>query len=170
MFGKWLRVDNTSGPPSGGDALRESVRRELPGADPETISVVTSMVGLLGAVAYADRHYSAAEEEHVRRELARVHGMTTSGIDAICTVLRKHVVELSTLEIPRFARALIELADEELRREILGTLVALAAADEAITLAETNLLRQITKSLGLSQRDYLVAQDLHRQHLASIKT
>ena len=41
--------------------------------------------------------------------------------------------------------------DADLRREILGALVDLAAADSSISLAETNLLRQITKSLGLSR-------------------
>jgi uncharacterized tellurite resistance protein B-like protein len=169
MFGQWLRAERRTGR-SGGGALQESVQRELPGADPETITVVTSMVGLLGAVAYADRDYSDEEEAHVRQELGRVHGMTEQGVDAICKVLREHVVELSTVEIPRFARALVELADDELRREVLGALVGLAAADESITLSETNLLRQITKSLGLSQQDYLEAQQRHREHLVSLKT
>ena len=169
MFGQWLRRERRAPTASGGGALRESVQRELPEADPETVTVVSSMVGLLGAVAYADRDYSSAEETHVRDELGRVHGMTARGIDAICTVLREHVVEISTVEIPRFARALVELADDELRREVLGALVALAAADESISLAETNLLRQITKSLGLSQQDYLEAQQKHRQHLSALK-
>lgn len=169
MFGKWLRLERRSPAASGGGALRESVQRELPGADAETISVVTSIVGLLGAVAYADRDYSSEEEAHVRQELGRVQGMTLQGIDAICKVLRQNVVEISTVEIPRFARTLVELGDEELRREVLGTLVALAAADASISLAETNLLRQITKSLGLSQQDYLEAQHRYRQFLASLK-
>ena len=170
MFGKWLQGGS---PPtvrqSGGDALRDSVARELGGADAETITVVTSLVGLLGAVAYADRNYSADEERRVVEELQRVHGMTEQGINAICKVLREHVVEISTVEIPRYARALLELGDEELRREVLGALVDLAAADESINLAETNLLRQITKSLGLTQQDYLEAQQRHRQHLESLK-
>jgi len=95
--------------------------------------------------------------------------MTEQGVSAICKVLREHVVEISTVEIPRYARALLELGDEELRREVLGALVDLAAADESISLAETNLLRQITKSLGLSQQDYLEAQQQHRQHLDALK-
>jgi uncharacterized tellurite resistance protein B-like protein len=95
--------------------------------------------------------------------------MTASGVDAICAVLREHIVELSTVQIPRYARALVELADVELRREVLGALVELAAADQSISVVETNLLRQITKSLGLSQDDYVELQARHRQHLASLK-
>ena len=43
--------------------------------------------------------------------------------------------------------------------------VELAAADESLSLPETNMLRQLTKSLGLSQQDYLDLQERHRQHL-----
>lgn len=131
--------------------------------------MVTSMAGLLGAVAYADRDYSAAEEARVREELARVNGMTAAGIEAICATLRAHIVEVSTVQIPRYARALVELGDVELRREVLRALIDLAAADSSISLAETNLLRQITKSLGLSQDDYVELQARHRQHLDALK-
>lgn len=127
------------------------------------------MAGLLGAVAYADRDYSQAEEARVRQELSRVHGMTASGVDAICAALREHIVEISTVQIPLYARSLVELGDVELRREVLSALIELAAADESIGLAETNLLRQITKSLGLSQDDYVELQAKHRQHLTSLK-
>ena len=169
MFGRWLNRETEAAPQSGADALRASVGRHLPGVDAETITVVTSMAGLLGAVAYADRDYSLAEEARVRQELARVQGMTQPGIDAICSVLREHIVEISTVQIPRYARALVELSDVELRREVLGALLDLAAADASISVAETNLLRQITKSLGLSQSDYVELQARHRQHLDSLK-
>jgi uncharacterized tellurite resistance protein B-like protein len=169
MFGRWLKALTASEDLSAGGVLRASIARELPGADPETITVVTSIAGLLGTVAYADRDYSSAEEARVRTELLRVQGMTQSGVDAICKTLREQIVAISAVETPRFTRALLELADEDLRREVLGTLVELAAADESITLAETNVLRQLTTSLGLSQQDYLAAQERHRQHLSILK-
>ena len=169
MFGRWLNRESEVAPQSGADALRASIARHLPGADAETVTVVTSMAGLLGAVAYADRDYSLAEEARLRQELSRVQGMAQAGIDAICAVLREHIVEISTVQIPRYARALVELSDVELRREVLGALLELAAADASISVAETNLLRQITKSLGLSQTDYVELQARHRQHLDSLK-
>jgi len=165
MFGRWLKSLSGQGEVSAGGALRASIERELPEADGETITVVTSIAGLLGTVAYADRDYSSAEEARVRAELLRVQGMTASGVDAICKTLREHIVEISSVETPLFTRALVELADVELRREVLGALVELAAADESITLAETNMLRQLTQSLGLSQQDYLELQQRHRELL-----
>jgi uncharacterized tellurite resistance protein B-like protein len=169
MFGRWLKSEGPREELSGGDALRASIEQELPGADAETVTVVASMAGLLGIVAYADRVYSAEEEARVRQELARVHGMTDAGTDAICKTLRAHIVQISAVQLPRYARALRELGDDQLRREVLGALIDLAAVDESISLAETNLLRQITKSLGLSQQDYTELQERHRHHLDALK-
>jgi uncharacterized tellurite resistance protein B-like protein len=169
MFGRWLRGEQQSSPESGGDALRRVIGQHLPGADAETIAVVTCMAGLLAAVAYADRNYSEAEEARVRQELTRVQGMTSAGVEAICSALRSHVVELSTVQAPRYTRTLVELADAELRREVLGALIELAAADGSLSLAETNMLRQLTAALGLSQQDYVELQAQHRQHLDALK-
>lgn len=170
MFGRWLRGEAAAETHLGAEALRDSIARELVGADEETVTVVTSMAGLLGAVAYADRHYSVEEEARVREELGRVQGMSTVGIDAICKVLRENIVEISTVQIPRYARALVELADVELRREVLSALIDLAAADSSISVVEVNLLRQITKSLGLSQQDYVELQARHRHLLEALRS
>ena len=85
---------------TGRDLWRTSVKAPLAagvGSDGKLAAVVTGaneLVALsggteawrqkLGAVAYADRHYSAEEEARVRQELARVEGMSAAGIDAIC--------------------------------------------------------------------------------------
>jgi uncharacterized tellurite resistance protein B-like protein len=141
------------------------VQRELPEADEETVLVVAAIAGLLGAVAYADRTYGPDEEARVRSELSRVHGMTPPGIEAVCTVLRAHIVEMSTVQAPRHARLLLELCDRELRVEVLDTLVELAAADGTIDTAEVNALRLLTNALGLTQHDYNDAQAKHRARL-----
>jgi len=145
------------------------VREHLPEADDDTARVVAALGGLLAAVAYADRNYSTDEEAVVRKLLARVNGMTPAGVDAICDAMRRHVVEASTVGMLRFTRELRELGDAELRREVLDALVDLAAADGRVTMNETNVLRQITTSLGLSQLDYNDAQARHRDRLSILK-
>lgn len=170
MFGRWLSTERKT-ELSGPEALDAAVRDELAvgGADPETIRVVSAMAGLLGAVAYADRNFSQAEEDRLLLELGRIHGMTASGARAITAVLRKHVLAVSSVGIPYYCRALRELGDRELRLEVLEALLGLAAADGVIDQAEVNLLRQVATSLGLSQSDYNEAQARHRDKLASLR-
>ena len=146
-----------------------AVSTHLPEADHETVRVVAAMAGLLGATAYADRDYSEAEERAVRGALGRVQGMTAEGIDAVCGLLRQNIVEISTVQAPRYCRALRELGDHELRVQVLGLLVDLAAADGALEQSEVNLLRQTAVSLGLTQDDYNAAQKPHRDKLTSLR-
>jgi uncharacterized tellurite resistance protein B-like protein len=169
MFGRWLEPRARVSAPVGTEELERVVREGLGAADEESAMVVVALAGLLGAVAYADRDYSEGEEAHVRSELARVHGMTQAAADAVCTALRRHIVQVSTVEVPRYCRMLRELGDRELRAEVLEVLVDLAAADGVITTAETNLLRQVTTALGLSQGDYNDAQAKHRERIAALK-
>jgi uncharacterized tellurite resistance protein B-like protein len=166
MFGRWLSAVRDDEPPSASSEVLGVVRAALPQADPETVRVVAAMAGLLAAVAYADRDYGAAEEASVREALAKVQGMTEAGVEALCTVLRKNVVSLAAIEVPRAARELRALGDEELRRDVLDLLVDLAAADGSITTPETNLLRHVTTALGLGQGDYNTSQERHRKRLS----
>jgi len=169
MFGRWLGSASRSEVPEGAQEILFRVREHLPDADDDTARVVAALGGLLAAVAYADRNYSSDEEAVVRKLLARVSGMTPAGIEAICAAMRRHVIEASTVGVTRFTRELRELGDAELRLEVLDALVDLAAADGRVTMSETNLLRQITTSLGLSQSDYNDAQARHRDRLSILK-
>jgi uncharacterized tellurite resistance protein B-like protein len=166
MFG---RFSKTAADDPAGDRLAAAVRRHLPGADDPTARIVTAVAGLLGGVAYADREYRAEEEGVVRSALSRVHGMTPRGIEAILEALREDIVTISTVQAPRYARTLLELADRDLRREVLGFLIDLAAADDRISHDELALLRTTTRALGLEQADYNELQARHRDKIASLK-
>jgi uncharacterized tellurite resistance protein B-like protein len=168
MFGRWLRSAPSTPAPGAAD-LHAAIREHLPQADAETVRVVTAIAGLIGAVAYADRNYTPEEEAQLRSELGRIHGMTDHGIDAVCSLLRLHIVEVATVQVPRYARELRELADLELRLEVLELLVDVAASDGVITQQETNVLRQLATSLGLTQQDYNSAQARHRDKLSALK-
>lgn len=169
MFGRWLRGISESDAAPGAEQLQLTLRAELPEMDEESVLVVCAIVGLLGAVAYADSHFSTEEQSRVREELSRINGLSARGIDSVCNALQKHILEIATVQVPRYARILRELADVELRLQVLDMLVALAAADDVITSAETNAMRQITTSLGLAQADYNAAQSKHKDKLAVLK-
>lgn len=169
MFGNWLNRAANVRELDGAEQLEFAVRSELKGADEETVLVVTAIVGLLGVVAYADSNYSIEEQARVREELSRINGMTSGGVAATCAALERHILEIATVQSPRYSRVLRELADPELRLQVLEMLVALAAADQTITSAETNVMRQITTALGLTQRDYNAAQAKYKDRLAVLQ-
>jgi uncharacterized tellurite resistance protein B-like protein len=149
--------------------LEEAVREHLPAADTRTMKLVVALAGLLGTVAYADRDYSDAEERRIRTELGRVSGLTDTGVDAICAVLRQHILTIATVEAPIYAREVREFGEREFRLEVLDALVDLAAADDDISVAETNVLRGLVPALGLSQADYNAAQSRHRDKLSVLR-
>jgi uncharacterized tellurite resistance protein B-like protein len=149
--------------------LRAVVRRALPRADNDTVSIVAACAGLLAGVAYADRDFSPAEAGEIERQLAAVEGIGPEGTHAITRAVELHRVELANVHGTRFARTLKELGTRELREHVLGMLVALAASDDTITQAEVNTLRQVTTALGLEQADYNRLQAEHRQKLGTLR-
>ncbi len=168
MF-RWLLDKVAASAPEGARGFAGAVRASMAGTDEETIRIVVAVAGLLGTVAYADRKYAAPEERRIRQELERIHALTPTGVDAVCTALRQHIVEISTIEAPLYARELLALTDRDFRVQVLDALVDLAASDNEITVAETNVLRLTATALGLTQDDYNASQAMHRDKLTVLK-
>jgi uncharacterized tellurite resistance protein B-like protein len=166
---RWLFDKIAATPPAVPGGFAGVVRANLVGTDEETIRIVIAIAGLLGTVAYADRSYSPAEERRIRQELERVEALSPSGIDAVCGALRTHIVDIATVEAPLYARELLDLVDRDFRLQVLDALVDLAAADDEITVAETNVVRMTATALGLTQHDYNACQTRHRDKLKVLK-
>ena len=149
--------------------LASLVRSHMAGADDDDVRIVTAIAGLLAGVAYADREYAPAERDRIREDLGRMNALPDAGVDAICALLDREIVELGTGNQQSYTRDLRELVDTELRREVLEVLVDLAAADGEVSLSETDLLRRTTNALGLSPDDYTAAQARHSDRLSILK-
>ena len=156
-------------PASAAARLHALVAGHLPDADADTHALVTAIAGLLACVAYADRQYREEEQAHVREALGSVHGLSPAGVEAICAVLQQHLVEIAATNQQQHTRRLRELAEPELRREVLDALVDLAAADHELSMAETELLRRTATAMGLTQDDYVASQTRHRERLSVLK-
>ena len=112
-------------PETGIDLVERLVANHLPDEEQDTRAIVVAIAGLLAGVAYADRSYGEAEQAHVREALGRIHALSTAGADAICAALRQHLLAIAAINPQRHTRALRELADSELRHEVLDALVDL---------------------------------------------
>jgi uncharacterized tellurite resistance protein B-like protein len=151
------------------EILLGAVIHALPQADAETQRIVAATAGLLSSVAYADRNFSQVEERRVVEILQTIDGLGTEGAALIQRTLKQSALTFSTVHAARFSRTLRELADRDLRCQVLGLLVEVAAADAEITHQEVTVLRQLTTALGLEQADYNAAQQLHKDKLTSLR-
>jgi uncharacterized tellurite resistance protein B-like protein len=156
-------------PETGVDLLERLVATHLPDSDQDTRQIVAAIAGLLAGVAYADRTYDDAEQAHVREALGRIHALSAAGAHAIGAALQQHLLAIAAVNPQRYTRALRELAEPELRHEVLEALVDLAAADGELAMVETELLRRTASALGLDQNAYVQAQARHRERLSILK-
>jgi len=169
MF-SWLFGKNPPADPEHARALYDAVREALGDDDDVHVRIVASTAALCACVAYADLEVEPREEKVIRATLGRIQGLDPAGVGAIGKVLRDDVVRIAGAEASTYARELLDLTDDTFRRELLDVLVDIAAADDEITVAETNMLRGIAKALGLSSAVYNDAQARHREKLAVLKS
>jgi len=162
------RKDREEVPPEARDRLSEIVDKYLADADVATRRIVTAVAGLLAKVAFADGHYSLEEEANIQRELSRVHGLSQAGVDAICGLLADHIAHVALMGDHDWTRDLLDLAERELRLEVLEVLVEMAVADGVLKHEEQTQLRRISKSMGLTQDDYNAIQARHRDKLSTL--
>jgi len=169
IWKRFLKSDDDAALAGSASRVEALVRQHMQEADDETIELVIAVTGMLASVAYADREYTDDERAHVRESLRLMQGLEPAGVDAICATLDQHIVEIASISTQPYTRALRELADKALRREVLDVLVDLAAADGEIALSESDLLRRATSAMGLEQGDYVASQARHRERLSVLK-
>ncbi|HJK97090.1 MAG TPA: TerB family tellurite resistance protein [Polyangiaceae bacterium LLY-WYZ-14_1] len=151
--------------PTVGEELLAVVRQHMADADEAEVRVVAAVAGLFACVAYADRDYSPAEAEQIRRYLGHIQDLPPEAARAIGALLDRATADLARVGVHGHTRVVKEGTEREARVELLEVLMDIAAADGTIRLSETELLRQVAKLLGLGADDYLAVQDRHRDKL-----
>ena len=169
MFGWFKRKDEKANRKQA-TVLYDTVRAALDDDDDTTVRIVASVAALLVCVAYADLDYAPAEEKVLRETLERIHGLTDQGVTTILRVLREHRVTITGAEATSYARELLELTEEDFRLELLDVLLDLAASDDEVSVAETNMLRGVVVALGLTQSHYNASQARHRDKLGVLSS
>ncbi len=147
----------------------DKVRAVLPDADDDTHRLICAIAGLLAHVGHCEQDYSPAEEAKIREELGRVHVLNGAAVDAICAALRTDMGRMTSDGDHAFCRDVRELCTTDGRIEVLEALVEVAAADGRLSLTETNYLRRLVPSLGLTQSDYVAVQARHRDKLTVLE-
>lgn len=169
MFFRRRRADSSSASTVNDDLL-SIVREHLPDeADEEEVCILAAVAALVACVAYADGVYHAEEVRAVRRMFDRVHDLPPRGVEAMMALLDAQIADLARGDVHEHARLLKRGLTREARIEVLDVLLDLAAADGEISIAETELVRRITRLMGLSASDYVRAQSRHKDKLSVLQ-
>ena len=167
---KWLFGDtDNAARPSASKELRALVARHMPKADDHTAAVVGALAGLLATVAHADRNYTDSEREHVKEALKNIPVLAEGAAEAIESVLDQRMAELAHESLQVYTRVIYSGLERWARVEVFEVLMDLAAADDVLDMNETNLLRRIANALGLTENEYVVSQQRHKEKLGLLK-
>jgi uncharacterized tellurite resistance protein B-like protein len=147
--------------------LRETLDA-LDHLEPARARFLAAFAYLLGRVAHADQHVSA-EETQAMEGLVRDQGALTNDQAMVVVQLAK----TSNLLFGGSANYLVarqfaDLASYEERMALMRCLFAIAATDDAISMAEEGEIHRIAKELRIEQSDLVSLRLSHRRHLPGL--
>jgi uncharacterized tellurite resistance protein B-like protein len=155
LFG-WLKRSGDGSPetPAGAGGLVSRVASQLDRLPPETVSYVAAFAYVLGRIAHADRHFSS-EETGTMVDLVQMSGHLTGDQAAL-------VVEIAKAQHRLFAgddkdkvtRQFREMLTDEQRQNLLHCMIAVAAADQTISIAEEAELKAVARDLDLDREEF----------------
>jgi len=150
----------------------ETVRRIVQKLDQlpeEQARYVAAFAYLLSRAAAADLKVSAEETSAMERIM-----MDRGGLSEDLAVLVIQIVKTQThltggTENYLVTREFERIATREQKLALLDCLFAVTAADENITAAEDNVVKQIASELKLSHGEYIAGRSRFREYLAVLK-
>jgi uncharacterized tellurite resistance protein B-like protein len=154
------------------NAETETVRKIVQKLDsiPEDQARYTAAFAyLLSRAARADLHVSADETAVMERIVMKEGGLPEELALIVVQLAKTQSQLFGATENYLVSREFERIATHEQKLALLECLFAVTAADENITSAEDNVVKQIASELKLPHADYITARLKFREHLAVIK-
>lgn len=139
----------------------ESVARivaEIDALDPERARFVAAFAYVLGRVAHADNHVSAAETQKMRQIVMRLGHLPEAQAKLVVDVAQHQTQLFGATQDFLVTREFKHIASPAQRHELLDCLFAVSAADDSISSVEEEHIRQIATELGFSHPEYIAAR------------
>jgi uncharacterized tellurite resistance protein B-like protein len=152
----------------GGDAagLVRQVAAELDNLPEETARYVAAFAHVLGRIAHADRNFSD-EETRTMNDLVQMSGHLSVEQAALVVEIAKAQHRMfDGDDATKVTRQLKKMLNDEQRRNLVHCIVAVAAADQVISIAEERELNAVAQDLGLDKDEFemiLASYDNKRQ-------
>ena len=128
---------------------------------------LSALALLLGRVAYADSHVSDSEKYKIKDLLIYEMKLSPDQAQAVTAIAVERTLAHG-LESHLILNQMNELATFDQKRDVLRTLFALAA-DEDISVKESEEINLISKGLGFEQNDFIAIRSEFREHLTVLK-
>jgi uncharacterized tellurite resistance protein B-like protein len=169
-----LRFLGLTSPASTGSAAGETatVRRvvtALERMDPDTARYVARFAYVLGRVAGADRGVSPEETRAMERMVIERGGLAEEQAVLVVQIAKSQHALFGGTEDYLVTREFASTATREQKLALLDCCMALAAVDAEVSVPEDDVVREITRELGLSHADFIAARSAYRDYLAVLK-
>lgn len=168
---KWLGVKDTEktkeGTP-GADTLQK-ISDALDGLDEERARFIASFAYTLSRVAHADMDISE-EEIGAMVEIVTEHGQVSrEEAELVVEMAKDHTILFGATQDFLVTRAFVEKAERDQKLALLDCLFAVSAADQIISAAEEQEIKNISHEMRLSHNDYINTRLGYRDKLSVFK-
>ena len=164
--------------------LTDDTQNRSPNAETETVRKIVHQLDqlpenqaryiaafayLLSRAARADMTVSEEETQMMERIVVQVGGMPEELAPIVVQMAKTQNQLFGATEDYLVAREFERMATHEQKLSLLECLFAVTAADNDITNAEDNVVKQISSELKLYHSDYIAVRSRFREHLAILK-
>ncbi len=167
LFDFLKRSDEPSNP-----GRTETVRKiidALDRLDPDYARYLAAFAYILSRIARADLKISP-EETRAMERIVMEHGGLPEDQALIVVQIAKHQNALfGATEDFLVTREFNRISTREQKLALLDCLYSVAAAENLISLAEDNAIRQTASELGLSHQDFIAIRSRHRDKLSVLQ-
>lgn len=169
---RFLGLDSRASSP-GAPGETETVRRVVAALErlaPDTARYVARFAYVLGRVACADRDVSVEETRRMERLVMERAGLEEAHAILVVQIAKSQQALLGGTEDYLVTREFASAATRDQKRALLDCCLAVAAVDAEVSAPEDDVVRGISRELGLSHADFIAARSAYRDSLAVLKT
>ncbi len=165
---RWLGLSPEERPDQESALVRRIVR-QLDAMDPKSARYVALFAFLLARVANVDLDISEAETREMERIVLDLGNLPPAQAALVVEIAKAENRLFGSTQNFLAARELRDLATDEQKRALLHCLFAVSAADDSISLAEEESIREIARELLLTNEDYISIRSAYRDKRAVLR-
>jgi len=166
---EWLGLAPGPATGSGDSDAIHRIERELESMEPARARYLALFAFLLARVADVDLHVSEAETAEMGRRVEALGGLPRAQAALAVAIAKGENRMLGATHNFLAAREFRDLATDEQKRELLHCMFAVAAADDSISVAEEETIREVSRELLIDNEEYLAIRSGWRDKRAVFK-